>query len=297
MSRRRIFLVGWLLLLGLSATVPLSAVLRGVIHVGTQPITVSSRGSKPIISIGSDVILPHGSRNVVVVLAGNIRASGSIRDDLVSIDGDVYLLHGTRLTGDVLSIIGGIYRSSDVETTGRLGGALHPWNDSAVPRRHRLQSTVTTSIRLGLAAGLALLLIGTCLTIVFPWQVVLISTTLRNSPLKSVGAGATSLIAFVFLVAPLALSLAGLPFALLLAGAATLAWLFGMTAAAVVLGRSLARRGVPLLWATSAGLVVLTLVMAIPFVGPLAVTLTGLAGAGALAVALLGRARPAAPLL
>jgi hypothetical protein len=296
-SRKRAFILGWLLLLGLSATVPLSAVFRGVIHVGTQPITVSGRITKPVISIGSDVILPQGSRNVVVVLGGNIRASGAIRDDLVSVDGDVYLHRGTRLTGDVLSIIGGIYRSADVKTTGRLGGALHAWNDASPTRQHHLQSTVTTSIRLGLAAGLALLLIGTCLTIVFPWQVVLISTTLRKSPVKSVGAGATSLVAFVFLVAPLALSLAGLPFALLLAGAATLAWLFGMTAAAVVLGRALARRGAPLLWATSAGLVVITILMAIPFIGPLTVTLTGLAGAGALAVALLGRARPASPLL
>jgi hypothetical protein len=296
-SRKRVFILAWLLLLGLSAAVPLSALFRGVIHVGTQPMSVPSNISKPVISFGSDVILPHGSHNIVVVVAGNIRASGPIRDDLVSVDGDVYLHHGTRITGDVLSIIGGIYRSADVETTGRLGGALHPWNDNSPTRGHQLRSTVTTSMRLGLAAGLALLLIGTCLTIVFPWQVVLISTTLRNAPVKSVGAGATSLIAFVFLVAPLALSLAGLPFALLLAGAATLAWLFGMTAAAVVLGRSLARRGVPLLWATSAGLVVLALIMAIPFIGPLTVTLTGLAGAGALAVSLLGRARPATPLL
>jgi hypothetical protein len=296
-SRKRVFILAWLLLLGLSSAVPLSALFRGVIHVGTQPLTVPANVSKPVISFGSDVILPRGSHNVVVVVAGNIRASGPVRDDLVSIDGDVYLHHGTRITGDVLSIIGGIYRSADVETTGRLGGALHQWNDGTPTRRHHLRSTVTTSMRLGLAAGLALLLIGTCLTVVFPWQVVLISTTLRSAPVKSASAGATSLIAFVFLVAPLALSLAGLPFALLLAGAATLAWLFGMTAAAVVLGRSLARRGVPLLWATSAGLVVLALIMAVPVIGPVAVTLIGLTGAGALAVSLLSRARPATPLL
>jgi hypothetical protein len=42
---------------------------------------------------------------------------------------------------------------------------------------------------------------------------------------------------------------------------------------------------------------VLALVMAIPVIGPLTVTLTGLAGAGALAVSLLGRSRPATPLL
>ena len=297
MSRKRILVPAWLLLLGLSATVPLSAVFRGVIHVGTRPLILTSTVSKPVISIGSDVDLTLGSHNVVVVIAGNVRARGSVRDDVVTIDGDVFLHRGTRVSGDVLSIIGSIYRGSDVETSGRLGGALRNWNEAKPTPDHRLQSTVASSVRLGFAAGLALLLIGTCLTIVFPWQIVLISTTLRRSPARSLGAGATSLIAFVFLVAPLALSLAGLPFALLLAGAATLAWLFGMTAAAVVLGRAMARRGAPLLWATSAGLMVLALVMAIPVVGPLAVTATGLAGAGALAVALLSRSRPASPLL
>lgn len=297
MSRKRVFILAWLLLLGLSASVPLSALFRGIVHVGTQPITVAAGIRRPVISFGSDVIVPRGSHNVVLVVAGNIRASGRIRDDLVAIDGDVYLHRGTYVGGDVLSIIGGIYRDSGVAVGGRLGGALHPWNGREPNSGRHLQSTVSNSVRLGLAAGLALVLIGTCLTIVFPWQVVLISTTLRSSPLKSAGAGATSLVAFVFLVAPLALSLAGLPFALLLAGAATLAWLFGMTAAAVVLGRSVARRGVPLLWATSAGLLVLALVMAVPVIGPLTVTLTGLAGAGALAVALLGRARPATPSL
>ncbi len=297
MSRRRILIAGWLVVLGLSATVPLSAIFRGVIHVGTQPIRLSRSVTKPVISLGSDVILPSGAHNIVVVVGGNIRASGKVRDDLVSVDGNIYLLPGSSVEGDVLSIIGGIYRADGVRVSGRLGGDLHHWDAVAQPKLHRLRSTIVNSVRLGLAAGLALLLVGTCLTIVFPWQVVLISSTLRASPLQSVGAGATSLVAFVFLVAPLALSLAGLPFALLLAAAATLAWLFGMTATAVVLGRAVARRGVPLLWATSAGLIVLAVVMAVPVVGPLTVTLAGLTGAGALAVALLGRSRPAAPLL
>jgi hypothetical protein len=151
-------------------------------------------------------------------------------------------------------------------------------------------------MRLGLAAGLALLLAGTCLVVVFPWQVVLISSTLRGAPLKSVAAGVMIFLTFVFLVVPLGLSLAGLPFALLLSAAAALAWLFGMAASAVLVGRFLAHGPVSLLWAAAAGLVGLALLMAVPVVGPLLVTLTGLSGAGALAVALISRARPAAPL-
>jgi len=294
-TRRRLFLAGWLGLLALSSLLPLSAVFRGVVHLGPDPLHVHGTLAQPVISIGGDVILPHGSHAIVIAIYGNIQIIGRASDDLVAADGNVYLHRHAQVDGDVLTLVGGIYRAPGVTANGRLGGVLHRWNGTSAKAGHQLGSAVATSVRLGLAAGLALLLVGTCLTVIFPWQVVLISTTLRASPLKSVGAGIVSLVTFVFLVVPLGLSLAGLPFALLLSVAASLAWLFGMTAAAMVVGRALAHRTVPLLWATAAGLVVLALIMAVPVLGPLLVTATGLVGAGALAVALLSRARPVAP--
>jgi hypothetical protein len=96
----------------------------------------------------------------------------------------------------------------------------------------------------------------------------------------------------MFLVVPLGLSLAGLPFAILLTGAASLAWLFGLTASAVVIGRLVARSPASLLWSAAAGLVLLALSMIVPLAGPLLVAVIGLAGAGALAVALISRSRP-----
>jgi hypothetical protein len=193
----------------------------------------------------------------------------------------------------VLSIAGGIYKARHVTVSGRLGGALHAWDGTPTRGRPSPGTLAFLNVRLGLAAGLALLLIGICLIAVFPWQVVLIATTLRGEPLKSAAAGLTNLIIFVFLVAPLGLSLAGLPFALLLTAAAVLAWLFGLTAAAVVLGRLLARGTVSLVWAAGAGLLLLACSLAIPLLGPLAISAIGLIGTGALAVALISRTRPA----
>jgi hypothetical protein len=264
--------------------------------VGTGSIVFRQTLRQPIIAVGSDVVLQRGSRQIVVVIFGNIQAHGRVADDLVAADGQVYLFPQSRIDGDVLSVLGAIYRAPSVVTSGRLGGVLHAWDGQR--RRHRpdVPGALQNNVRLGLAAGLALLLVGTCLTIVFPWQVVLIATTLRSSPLKSGAAGALSLLIFVFLVVPLGLSLAGLPFALMLTGAAALAWLFGITATAVVLGRVAARGPVSLLWAAAAGLVILALGLAIPVLGAVIVSLLGLAGAGALAVALIHRARPVAPL-
>jgi hypothetical protein len=294
--RRRFLLIGWLLVLGLSVTLPLSALFRGVLHFGPGVFHVHGALTKPLIALGSDVSLPLGSRSIVVTVGGDIRASGRSTDDLVALDGRIYLEPGARVDGDVLSILGGIYRGPRVRTSGRVGGALHQWDGRTLSPHRDILALVANSIRLGLAAGLALLLAGACLTVVFPWQVVLISTTLRSSPVKSISAGVMVLLTFMFLVVPLGLSLAGLPFALLLTAAASFAWLFGLTAAAVVLGRFIAHGPVSLLWASAAGLVALAVAMAVPVLGPLIVTLTGLVGAGALAVSLVSRARPTAPM-
>lgn len=296
MNRRRWLALGWLLVLGLSAALPLTAVFRGIIHAGTRSLIVRTELSHPLISAGSNVTLTHGTRSLVLVIGGDLRLRGTARDDLVALGGRVYLDRGAHVRGDVLSILGGIYRGRGTTVDGRLGGALHAWNGTSRPRSVNVVQLLGSSVRLGLAAGLALLLAGTCLTIVFPWQVVLISTTLRGALVKSVGAAAMILLTFTFLVVPLGLSLAGLPFALLLTAAASLAWLFGMTASAVLLGRLLARGAVSLLWAAAAGLVCLAVVMAVPVLGPVAVTLSGLIGAGALAVSLISRAHPTTPL-
>jgi hypothetical protein len=246
--------------------------------------------------VAGDVYLPSGSRSIVVTIDGDIHASGTSTDDLVALDGRVFLNSGARVDGDVLSLLGGIYEASGATVNGRAGGAVHRWNGTTSAGRHNLASLLANSIRLGLAAGLAVLLAGACLTIVFPWQVVVISSTLRAAPVKSVVAGVMAVLTFMFLVVPLGLSLAGLPFALLLTVAASFAWLFGLTACAVVLGRFIAHGPVSLLWASAAGLVTLALAMAVPVLGPVIVTLTGLLGAGALAVSLISRARPTAPM-
>jgi hypothetical protein len=296
MSRRRMLIAAWVLVLGLSAALPLSALFHGIVHFGPGSLREEQTATKPIISLGGDVNLPRGSKALVIAIFGDIRVSGTATDDLVTAGGGVYLEPHSRLRGDALTLAGGIYRASQVTTSGRLGGAVHSWDPKSGTHNHNTGRLMAANLRLGLAAGLALLLVGICLTIVFPWQIVLIATTLRDAPLKSLAAGITNLIIFVFLVVPLGLSLAGLPFAVLLTGAASLAWLFGLTASAVVIGRLLARGTVSLVWATAAGLLLVAFSLAVPLVGPLAVSAIGLAGTGALAVALLTRARPTVPM-
>lgn len=293
--RRRVLIIGWVAVLGLSAILPLSALFHGIVHIGPGGYVASTTQQAPVITLAADITLPNGTQSIAVSILGDIHVSGHAHDDLLAIGGRVFIEPRAQVDGDVVSLLGGIYKAPTATIRGRAGGALHRWNGAPVGGHRNLFGFLVRTVRLGMAAGLALLLIGTCLTIVFPWQIVLISSTLRASPVKSSVAGLLSLSTFVFLVVPLGLSLAGLPFALLLTGAASLAWLFGLTAAAVLLGRMLSRGPVSLLWATAGGLVLLAVSMAVPLAGPLLVALTGLMGAGALAVALFSRARPISP--
>lgn len=291
--RRNVLIAGWLVVLGLSAVLPISALFHGIIHVGPRPLVEVAASPSPVVALGSDITLTRGSRSVVVAVLGNVTVAGTARDDVVAIGGRVYLRPYSHVEGDMLSLLGGVYRSRSTSIDGRIGGAMYRWDGRSTGGSRDLARFLFTNIRLGLAAGLALLLIGTCLTIVFPWQVILISGTLRRSPLSSALTGFLCLLTFTFLVIPLGLSLAGLPFAILLTGAASLAWLFGLTAAAVLIGRVVARSPSSLLWSSAAGLVLVALGMTVPLAGPLLVAIIGLAGAGALAGALIGRSRPA----
>jgi len=295
-TRKRALIIGWLVALALSAAIPISAVFHGVVHIGTQPLSLNNVARRPIVSIGSDTILHRGSRSLVVSILGNVRVDGIVSNDVVTLDGDVFVGTTGRVRGDVLSVVGSVYRQSGGRIDGRIGGDLHRWNGTFHGRHHDVGTAALRNVRLGLAAGLALLLVGTCIVIVFPWQIVLIASTLRDSPYRSFSAGVMGLLIFLFLVVPLGLSLAGLPFALLLVSGAALAWLFGIAATGVVVGRALSRGPVSLVWASAAGLLLLAISMAIPFVGPLLITALGLTGAGALAVALLGRSQPASPI-
>src|SRR5947209_7800850 len=128
MSRRRVLAAGWLLLLGLSATLPLSALFHGVIRIGPGTVETNKTLNSPIVSLGSNVNLPRGSRSVVVVIGGDIHTNAVAKDDLISVGGNVYLGAHSRIKSDVLSMIGIVYKSAGARVAGRIGGPLKAWD-------------------------------------------------------------------------------------------------------------------------------------------------------------------------
>src|ERR671939_425075 len=97
---RTVLVVGWLLVLGMSAILPLSALFHGIVHVGPDPLVGRRVQMAPIIALGSDVFLRHGSRGVVVAVLGNVDVRGTAHDDVVVLGGRAYLERGSRVQGD-----------------------------------------------------------------------------------------------------------------------------------------------------------------------------------------------------
>ena len=294
-AKRGIFLGAWVIALAAAASIPALAVLRGTIWVGPGCYTAHGRLTHPLIALGACVNAPKGSNSIIVSIGGPVHLAGPVKDDVVDLGSAIYLNPGTVVKRDIVSLGESVYRAPRVRVQGRVGGEMVPWNGQGTPGAHNWLVATWHYSGLSFAVGLALLLICTCLAIAFPWQTVLVANNLYREAPRSVAAGLMGLFLFAFLVVPLGLSLFGLPFALLLLVAGAAAWLLGLTAVAVVVGRYLARlrnHDAGLLWVVVSGMFVVALAGAIPWVGVCLVGLAGATGAGSLALTMITRARP-----
>lgn len=233
---------------------------------------------------------------MVISVLGSVHVSGTASDDVATLNAPIYLNPGAVVKRDILAVGSSVFRGPNVHIQGRVGGQMRPWAGRGNPGRQNWLAATWHYTRLSFAAGLALLLVCTCIALVLPWQTVLVANRLYSDLARSVVVGLMGVFLFAFLAVPLALSLFGLPFALLLSVAAAAAWLLGLAGASVRVGRSLARlrqHEASLLWAVVSGMFLVALVTAVPWVGPFLVGLAGATGAGSLALTMIDRARPA----
>jgi hypothetical protein len=296
--KRTVFLGAWLVALVVALSIPIVAIERGILTVGGT-YTSQSRLGHPLIAIGSRVELPKGSRELVLDLFGSVSVNRTASDDIATLGAPIYLHPGATVKRDIVAVGGNVYRAPRVRVTGQIGGDMVAWNGVGSPGGANVLAGIWNYSGLSLAAGLALLLVCVCISIAFPWPTVLVATYLYREVVRSILAGLMGAALFIFLVVPLGLSLFGLPFALLLAVTAAGAWLLGLTASAVMIGRHVAllrHHDAGLLWAVVSGMFLLAIAGSIPFLGALIMLLAGTTGAGALGLTMVARARPNHPL-
>ena len=278
--------------LGCAVAVPVSALLRGVISVGAVSIGRGHWRQQPLLVLRGPVVIDGTTAGPVVVVAGDVVLNGQAEDDVIALPGDVSIGPNAVAHGNVVSVAGRIATAPTADLSGSVvGSRRHPPAPQIVPHDRSLLFVVQRLRLAGLAVA-ALLLLGLGVWTVLPWPALVTTATARRYRLRSALLGVGAIVWAPLIVAPLAVSIAGLPIAVLLALALGALWLIGVVSSAVRLGHRLLNFGrLPhsTLSATMTGLVCLGLLPAVPVLGALALLLAGCIGLGAGLVALWDR--------
>ncbi len=284
----------WLVAILLTIAMPLLIVARGDVWLGSLRIDQAHVANHSIIVLGGDVDVETTTEFPIVMAGGNLTVHGQIHNDVVVIAGNVILGATSVVDGDLVAIVGKVFRADGATVRGTLGGTVQTWSNDAPPPPLEPVDLVR-QIRLGLATGFGLLLLCLVVSAALPWSIVVTAATARRFPIRSALAAATSVVALPLLLLPLILSLVGLPIAVVIGFGAIAVWLVGLSAAGYLVGRRMiGRQRQPprgFLLVSLVGLAPILLSLAIPVVGPVAVGLIGFLGAGARIVSFVERDR------
>lgn len=284
----------WLAAILLIAAMPLIIVIRGEVWLGPAAFTPESPQLRPLIVIAGDVSVSGASVAPLIVLGGDATVDGVLSDDLVVIGGNIYLDRHAVINSSLVALIGQTYRAPDAQIQGAIGSAAHEWTNYPLTNRAIEQVDLIRQVRLGLAAGLGLLLLCLVIAAMLPWSIIITAATARYAPIRSALAAVTGLLAVPLLLLPLTLSLIGMPLAVLLSLGAVVVWLVGLTAAGFLIGRWLIGETAGqygYLRVVVVGLAPILLSLAIPVLGPLFVGAVGFLGAGARMVSFVEKSR------
>lgn len=289
---RLLWLVAFLMILAM----PLIIVLRGDVWIGPVTVDAEHQLEHPLVVVHGDATVRAATRYPLVVLDGNVNVDAPLRDDLVVVVGNVLLERNAVVDASVVAVAGEVYRSPHAVVRGVLGARVRDWAARPPPSAPMDHVDLARQIRLGLAAGLALLMVSLVVSALLPWSVVQSAATVRRYPIRSALAGLTGAVVVPLLLLPLILSLVGLPLALVLSAGAAIVWLVGLSAIGLLLGRWLLsdRPGRRLFTQELVvGLAGVLVVLAVPVLGLLVVGVAGVLGAGGRIVSFVERDRVA----
>jgi hypothetical protein len=274
------------------AAVPLSAFMRGVVHLGEMRIASDQEWRTPLLVVRGPAIIDGVSDAPVIVIGGDLHLNGRAADDLIALFGSLDLSPEANAAGNVISVGGDVYVSPSATVAGSVIGSRMVRSPEAAPVNESSPMFVVSRLRLAGLSVSALLLLGLGVLTLLPWPALVTTATARRSRMTSTILGIAIVILAPLLIAPLAISLAGLPLAVLLTLALAGLWMLGVVSTAVRLGHrllSLSHRPHSMLTATLTGLICLGLLPALPLVGSIALLLAGCVGIGAALVALWDR--------
>ncbi len=257
------------------------------------------------VTFGGDIVVPRGETvGSVVTMGGDARIDGRVLHDVVTMGGDadvrgqvggsvetmggdIALHDGGRVDGNLDATGGTVHVAPGAHTGGRVSATGHARRFAATRvLRHGpiddlasfFVDTLSSAVGYGMLFLLGLLMMG-----LTPERLGALQSVIVRRPLHTGVMGTLGFIASVVSIVVLALTIVGIPAALLVALALPLAVYVGLAAAATVIGAALPvthLRNRPVLQ-LAAGVGVLFVCSLVPDVGSVAIALAAVVGLGA----------------
>ena len=262
---------------------------------------------------GGNVVLEESSLvdGDVAVIGGRARVAGKVDGDLVVFGGSVKLEPTAVIEGDLVTFGGQVERAEGAIVRGEIvrspgfefEGLTGLWRfrpGPYVPRwPDRLFQFFWGVFQAGLVT-LALMALGVLIVLFWPQQTELVGQAIVAAPLPSLGVGFLTAIVAAALAALLAITICLLPMSFFVAVATLAAVLFGWTAVGLLVGQRLLAalkvQETNQLVAVLVGVLLISLLTAVPCLGWLFAVVVGSLGLGAVVLTRFGTmAYPPAP--
>jgi len=246
--------------------------------------TASAQSAR--ISFGDDVVVARGETvREVVTMGGDATVAGTVLGDVVTMGGDLQVLPGGSVRGDIVTF-GGDVRFDSPPVPAVRGG------QRSRGRHHHDGLGFLPAAVLGGVGNLlwsaacygGLFLLGLLLMGIFRERFGAAQVTIVRQPLRAGALGLVGLIGAVIAIVILAVTIVGIPLAILAAALLPVVCYVGMAVAAAVIGAALPieRLGERPVLRLFAGVAVLFIASLVPIVGTLFVAAAAVVGIGAL---------------
>jgi hypothetical protein len=222
-----------------------------------------------------------------------VQSNGRVTKTAIAIGGNVTLKRGARVDGDAYAVGGQVIQ----EEGATIGGATESFRDDDRMGMHRGRGSFLaryafhTSFRI--FAAIMGAIVGTILLKMVPPFLPNLAATVRQYPFQSALWGIATIIAVIALNIFLAISLIGIPLIPLLGLLVTLTSFVGGLGVSFFVGQQVMKneQGTPVR-KFLLGLLIITILAVLPFVGGIIVFFVSLFGLGALLAWKLGRMQP-----
>ena len=245
-----------------------------------------------IVRLGSDIVIEPGVEvEGVVSIGGSVRVYGQVTRNVIVVGGSVFLGEDAVVSGDVVSVGGPVVRQTGAQVHGKITAVETPWISSVfsgfvfpeLPRMH------------GLLPFIGFLLIAVCIVALIPSSVGFISFNLEYDALKAFAWGVLGTVLVLPLVFIFIISIVGIVLIPILMILVVCAYLLGYVAVSQLVGKKITiavkKPNKPIILETLLGVIVLSGIGLIPFLGWLVKTLAAITGFGSVISSIISRRR------